>query len=113
MSYRAFKRLLGETSLERKCRYLLGTVSLVLIAGSFWFYARQTEAIATNATANGGRLLVPLILRQRHDEKLESREAMDEFQDRSERRWSQALSTYTFKFIKPNARTPANKPDPD
>ena len=24
MSYRAFKRLLGETSLERKCRFLLG-----------------------------------------------------------------------------------------
>ena len=24
MSYRGFKRLLGETSLERKCRWLLG-----------------------------------------------------------------------------------------
>ena len=24
MSYRAFKRLLGETSLERKCRFLFG-----------------------------------------------------------------------------------------
>ena len=46
MSYRAFKRLLGETSLERKCRFLMGTGSLVLITASFWFYARQTERIA-------------------------------------------------------------------
>ena len=59
MSYRAFKRLLGETSLERKCRYLLGTVSLVLIFCSFWFYARQTEEIAYRQTANSGRLLIP------------------------------------------------------
>ena len=27
MSYRAFKRLLGETSLERKCRFLFGTAT--------------------------------------------------------------------------------------
>ena len=36
MSYRAFKRLLGETSLERKCRFLFGAFILLLIAGSFW-----------------------------------------------------------------------------
>ena len=29
MSYRAFKRLLGETSLERKCRFLFGAFILV------------------------------------------------------------------------------------
>src|SRR5207248_3077346 len=84
MSYRAFKRLLGETSLERKCRYLLGTVSLVLIFCSFWFYARQTEAIAYTQTANSGRLLIPTILRSEHDRKLFNREAMEEFQKQSE-----------------------------
>ena len=31
MSYRAFKRLLGETSLERKCRFLFGAGTLLLI----------------------------------------------------------------------------------
>ena len=30
MSYRAFKRLLGETSLERKCRWLLGAGVLLV-----------------------------------------------------------------------------------
>ena len=43
MSYRAFKRLLGETSLERKCRFLFGAFILLLITSSFWLYARQTE----------------------------------------------------------------------
>ena len=33
MSYKAFKRLLGETSLERKCRWLLGTGVVVILTG--------------------------------------------------------------------------------
>jgi signal transduction histidine kinase len=113
MSYRDFKRLLGETSLERKCRFLLGAGSLLLITGSFWTYSRLTEKVAFNATTNSGRLLIPLIVRNLHDEELESRDAMKEFQERSERQWSQALSTYQFQLIKPNARKPANRPDPD
>ena len=39
MTYRTFKRLLGETSLERKCRFLFGGALMLLIAGSFYFYA--------------------------------------------------------------------------
>src|SRR5690242_2642337 len=113
MSYRDFKRLFGETSLERKCRFLLGAVSLLLITASFWTYARLTVRIAYNATTNSGRLLVPLILRNLHDEELESKDAMEEFQKLSEERWSRALSTYTFNLIKPNARQPKNSPDPD
>ena len=46
MSYRAFKRLLGETSLERKCRFLFGGLILILITSSFWLYARKTEHLA-------------------------------------------------------------------
>ncbi len=58
MSYRAFKRLLGETSLERKCRFLLGGFILLLISGSFWLYARQTENLAYDQTESLCRLLV-------------------------------------------------------
>src|SRR5262245_20199851 len=46
MSYRAFKRLLGETSLERKCRFLFGAFIVLLITGSFLLYARLTENLA-------------------------------------------------------------------
>ena len=42
MSYRAFKRLLGETSLERKCRFLFGACLFFLIASSFWWYGNMT-----------------------------------------------------------------------
>lgn len=58
MSYRAFKRLLGETSLERKCRFLFGGFILLLISGSFWLYARQTEHLAYDQIPTTGRILV-------------------------------------------------------
>ena len=58
MSYRAFKRLLGETSLERKCRFLFGAFILLLITSSFWLYARQTEGLAYDQLTTTCRLLV-------------------------------------------------------
>ena len=45
MSYRTIKRLLGETGLEVKCRLLFGTGLLVLITGSYYFYARLNLGI--------------------------------------------------------------------
>ncbi len=62
MSYRAFKKLLGETSLERKCRFLFGAFMLLLITGSFWLYARQTEHLAYEQLVNTCRLLVIQII---------------------------------------------------
>src|SRR3954471_16077163 len=62
MSYRAFKRLLGETSLERKCRFLFGAFILLLITSSFWLYARQTEHLAYDQITTTCRLLVVQIV---------------------------------------------------
>src|ERR671936_394644 len=64
MSYRAFKRLLGETSLERKCRFLFGAFILLLMTGSFWLYARQTEHLAYEQIRTNCRLLVTQIMDQ-------------------------------------------------
>ncbi len=66
MSYRAFKRLLGETSLERKCRFLFGAGILLLITASFWWYAHETEHLAYDQTRITGRLLVNPILVDQH-----------------------------------------------
>src|SRR5471030_2770558 len=66
MSYRAFKRLLGETSLERKCRFLFGSGVVVLITLSFWFYAYQTEHLAYDQAVTTCRLLVSPVLGQQH-----------------------------------------------
>src|SRR6516225_6429125 len=58
MSYRSFKRLFGETSLERKCRFFFGVVTLLLITGSFWWYAWSTEDVAYDQAKAMGRVLV-------------------------------------------------------
>src|SRR5438309_3821286 len=58
MSCRAFKRLLGETSLERKCRFLFGGFILLLISASFLLCARQTERLAYRQLEATCRLLV-------------------------------------------------------
>ena len=62
MSYRAFKRLLGETNLERKCRFLFGAFILLLITSSFWLYARQTEGLAYDQLPITCRFLVNQIV---------------------------------------------------
>ena len=43
MSYRGIKRVLGESSLERKIRVMFGICLLALIAGSFLWVNRITE----------------------------------------------------------------------
>jgi signal transduction histidine kinase len=80
MSYRAFKRLLGETNLERKCRFLFGAFILLLITGSFWLYARQTEGLAYEQ--------IPTVCRIK----------VGQFMDRH-------LATVCFAASKPDART--------
>ncbi len=62
MSYRALKRLLGETSLERKCRFLFGAFILVLITGSFSLYAWRTEHLAYEQITTTCRLLMVQIV---------------------------------------------------
>jgi two-component system, NarL family, sensor histidine kinase BarA len=57
MSYRAFKRLLGETSLERKCRLLFGMAALGLITASFWWFAWRTEKLTYEQGKTLGRYL--------------------------------------------------------
>jgi len=66
MSYRSIKRVLGETSLERKCRFLFGACLLVLITGSFWWYGRSTERLVYEASRESARGLVETIIVMHH-----------------------------------------------
>src|SRR2546421_11544010 len=84
MSYRAFKRLLGETSLERKCRFLFGGFILLLITCSFWLYARQTEGLAYEQMDNMCRLLVPPIVVRQHTAKLGAKNEKNPHADNEE-----------------------------
>jgi signal transduction histidine kinase len=70
MSYRALKRLLGETSLERKCRFLFGAGTLLLLSLSFWWYARKTEDLAYEQTPIPCRLLANQVFEREYLKRL-------------------------------------------
>ena len=50
MSYRSIKKILGENSLERKCRILFGISMLILVASSFYAVSRITENVIQDKT---------------------------------------------------------------
>ncbi len=66
MSYRSFKHLLGETSLERKCRFIFGLGILLLVTVSFFLYGKKTEELVRMQTTQNARMHVNDALRQHH-----------------------------------------------
>ena len=92
ITYRSFKKFLGETSLERKCRYLFGLALLGLIAGSFWLQAHRTRQLVINQQRFEAQTLVPRLLTMRHlklyheqDEDTDTAASQLEAADTSER----------------------------
>jgi two-component system sensor histidine kinase BarA len=113
MSYRAFKRLLGETSLERKCRLLLGTGVLILMGGSFLAYARLTEDLAyEQLEATGRALLYPIVARSHLSSHLKA-EQLTALDDLSETHGPAANKEYKYRVIKPNSKEPDYLPTSD
>ena len=112
MSLRTFKRLLGESSLERKCRFLLGGGILVLVSCSFWLYARQTENIAYEQVVTSGRLLVHPFLVTLHLNK-DVRPSMEEFNRQWEDNWMTKENDYHYELLKFDAEDPKNRPAAD
>ena len=66
MSYRTFKHLLGETSLERKCRFIFGGGILVLVTTSFYWYGQKTEKLVIGQTTQTARRLVNPTVVEKH-----------------------------------------------
>lgn len=126
MSYRAFKRLLGETSLERKCRFLFGAGTLLLITASFWYYALRTEPLAYEQITTAGRPLINAFIAKKHAERLNveewewsQREGEKNRQQLSGTDWRQlkrafeelAQGDVKARIIKPKSASRANQPD--
>src|SRR5206468_5402270 len=55
VSYRTFKHLLGETSLERKCRFIFGGGILFLVTLSFYWYGQKTESLVISQSIQQAR----------------------------------------------------------
>ena len=76
MSYQTLKRVLGESSLERKCRFAFGIAMLVLIGGSFYIYGSFTENQYADEIRNQnlftGRHLTSSLLAKAHWKGLET-----------------------------------------
>ncbi|MCH8839768.1 MAG: HAMP domain-containing protein, partial [Planctomycetes bacterium] len=66
-------KALGETNLERKCRWLFGACLLPLIMGSFWWYGSQTDKIVLKQNRFVGEALVDLSMMQQHKDILGTR----------------------------------------
>ncbi len=123
MSYKGFKRLLGESSLERKSRFLLGAVTLLLISASFLWYARTNVDLAYEATKLSGRMLTTQILYHFHmvKDNPKAAEAIAEFPDQfhakaggtSDVKYVDALAKYQFRLYKLHPKERGDKQDPD
>jgi signal transduction histidine kinase len=74
VSYRSFKNLLGETSLERKCRFIFGAGILVLITFSFYLYGWKTESLVWSQNTQTARMLVNPKLMDVHNKALGNKE---------------------------------------
>lgn len=98
MSYRGLKRLLGETGLERKTRYLLGSGVILLMSISFYVYARQTEGLAYDQLQNTGQTLVPAVVARAHLTPT-ARDQFDDLQKKTEDAVPGKLTAYRYKLI--------------
>ncbi|MCE5301858.1 MAG: HAMP domain-containing histidine kinase [Planctomycetaceae bacterium] len=107
MSYRSLKRVLGETSLERKCRFLFGACLFLLITASFWFYGGKTEKIVNEQNRVMGRLLVDQEMSVLHWKSLESAKIGTEYMDLV-KKLSDSFNQqrYDVKFLLPNQPVP-------
>ena len=84
MSYRGIKRVLGESSLERKIRILFGICLLLLIAGSFLWVNKVTEDLIRRNTRDKANGLKPDFILRTHlptqiddtDEQSQARRAL-------------------------------------
>jgi signal transduction histidine kinase len=115
MSYRALKHLLGETSLERKCRFLFGVGILILITASFYWYGSQSEKMVLEQNLITCRTMVNPILQLHHWLKLEPDSdfrsvIMSLFSDTA----PEDVRFAKWKFIKPpNVEDSAHRPESD
>jgi signal transduction histidine kinase len=75
VSYRTFKRVLGETNLERKCRWWFGISLIILLSLSFTWYGQRTDQLVDESIHSHSRELYRAGWQKLHLENLSSIEA--------------------------------------
>lgn len=110
MSYRTFKKLLGETSLERKCRFLFGGALMLLITGSFYFYAQLNLNILRTQNRQRAQLLIAQNLQMTHWEKTADPETVPFVKGLTNWLKPSGLREYGWKFIPVDNDDPTRRP---
>jgi len=111
MSYRTFKRALGETNLERKCRWLFGTCLMLLISASFWGYSTQSDKMIFNLI---GQELTTAALYEAHFYKSDEGDPLSYIY--SENKINESIADmlrrrrYTWDFLLPRNKQGINEP---
>jgi signal transduction histidine kinase len=124
MSYRAFKKLLGETNLERKFRFLFGAFILFLITLSFWGYASMTEGLAYEQIPTVSRLKVGQLMEDHlakacfggkagPDAQSGLAAAIAEFRRSWDDQQRSPVPLKQYRIIKPYSKRVEDVPDPD
>jgi signal transduction histidine kinase len=101
MSYRSIRDILGETSLERKVRFLFGLCLFVLIAASFWWYGSRTERLVYASSQATGRHVVDAIMLQHHWKMLEKEQQYASTIESLEKRLPR--EKYRWRMLRPDA----------
>jgi signal transduction histidine kinase len=83
MASRTLKRVMGETSLERKCRWWFGMSLVVLLTLSFTWYGRRTDKLVDDRIKTLSEELVRAGWQKLHIEKLAEIEGLPQENDRS------------------------------
>ncbi len=110
MSYRSFKHLLGETSLERKCRFIFGLGILLLVTVSFFLYGKKTEELVLNQTIQNARMHVNDALKEHHFIKPYNEKPMVTFFSRL---WDEFKPLDDVPVYKARVLSPYDRNDPD
>ncbi len=103
MFYRLFKLLLGEAHLEVKCFFLFFICLLTLIAGSFFWYGKETDELVLDATRSTARGLADTVLYRRHWDIWENQPERHGEYEQLRKSLSDELAgqEYTSRFLKP------------
>ncbi len=116
MSYRALKRLLGETNFEVKCLALFGFGLALLAVATFTLYWIQTSDLVDRHNRMTGRLLVAPIILEKHWKWAERQPEFEKIIEKlvGELR-PEDLRDYRWELFKPNPATSnsADRPSDD
>ena len=99
MRQRNWKRVLGETSLERKCRLLFGFWLTLLISGAFWGVENVSSDLILRNTRTTARDVVDVALMKPHFSYWETRVDQKEFADTVLKELSLSDGRYTHEII--------------